>query len=252
VQSCYVLCDAYSFSIVNVKAQLLPSVYRQVSHPALHFRTSSITLEVSLVGDYFELLGSTQAIARVNKSFCNEARRLVDLGIKFSAYLQKKNWDSCCRALQNSSPDQSATTFAVDISVHSFRHHADRIGDVFSQAGFFLQRPSYDFSEDLYYNPQLLEIEGFEAREETVPSFTREPRWNQVEASTIMSSGRAEPEGSKNAPDLVDSILNSLSHSGILHEIQTDQNEIKAPLLPYAEMTFTIRENTANGGSDIR
>jgi len=118
--------------------------------------------------------------------------------------------------------------------VYSFRHHADRIGDIFSQAGFFLQYPTHDFVDALYYNPQLLEFEGFEERQETSASFANGSTLELVEPGISMSSARTDLEHQRNGSDMVDSILNSLSHHGILHEIHTDQNRIRTELLPYA------------------
>jgi SWI/SNF-related matrix-associated actin-dependent regulator of chromatin subfamily A3 len=222
-----------------VKAQL--TRYGRGFRPALLFPTgSSIILEVSLIGDYFELLNYGQAFARLNKSFCNEARRLADFGVGFRAYVQKNSWEACCAALNNSQPEPSATTFAVDVDVYSFRHHADRIGDIFSQVGFFLQCPNHDFAEALYYNPQILEIKGFEEKQETSANFTSEAAPELAEAGISISSDCAEPEPQRDGSDLVDSILNSLSHNGILHEIHTDQNRIKTKLLPYANIIQVI------------
>lgn len=216
------------------------SEYGVVSRPALFSPTSSsINLEVSLKGDYFELLNSGQAFARLNKSFCNEARRLADFGVEFRAYLQKNSWEASCVALNNSLPEPSETTFAVDVNVYSFRHHADRIGDIFSQAGFFLQHPIHDFANAPYYNPQVLKIEGFEERQETSVNFASESTWELVEPGTSMLSDRTELEHQRNGFNQLDSILNSLSHHGILHEIHTDQNRIRTTLLPYDNTILT-------------
>ena len=238
-RSCICLLrNAHPSSIVDVKAQLRTSACGRIYRPALLY--SSIILKVSLVGDYFELLDSGQAFARLNKSFCSEARRLADFGVEFRAYMQKNSWDACCAALNNYLPDPSTTTFAVDVNVYSFRHHADRIGDIFSQAGFFLQCPTHEFAGVLYYNPQILEINGFEGRQETPANFATEPDSELTEAGMAMSFERTEPERQRNESDLVDSILNSLSHNGDLHEIHTDENRIRAELLPYTNTILAI------------
>jgi SWI/SNF-related matrix-associated actin-dependent regulator of chromatin subfamily A3 len=235
-----------------VKARLRPSNYGMVSRPALFFSTSSsVGLEVSLIGDYFELLNLGQAFARLNKSFCSEARRLADFGVQFRAYLQKDSWEGFCATLNNFLPEPSEPTFAVDVNVYSFRHHADRIGDIFSQAGFFLQRSIHDFVEGLYYNPQMLELEGLEERQETSSNFASESMSELVEPESSVSLDRTELERQRNGSDLVDSILNSLSHQGILREIDTDQNQIRTKLLPYVEKIVADGKLCADGLLDI-
>jgi hypothetical protein len=225
-----------------VNAQLRTSKYGVISRPTLLFSsTSSIILEVSLKGDYFELLNSGQPFAHLNRGFCSEARRLADFGVEFRAYLQKDSWEAYYATLNNFLPESSAKTFAVDINVYSFRHHADRIGDIFSPAGFFLQHPTHDFVDALYYNPQLLEFEGFEEKRETSASLASESTLELAEPGISMSSDRADLEHQRNGSDLVDSILNSLSHHEILREIHTDQNRIRTELLPYANTTILTK-----------
>jgi hypothetical protein len=88
------LRNAYPSSIVNVKVQLRTSVYGRVSRPALFFSTgSSIMLEVSLIGDYFELLDAGQNV-RVNGELYNwNLNPLVaDAAIVSSFHPGKRPW----------------------------------------------------------------------------------------------------------------------------------------------------------------
>jgi hypothetical protein len=220
-----------------VKAQLLTSAYGSFSHPTLLCSTGhSIILEVSHEGDYFQLLNSGQAFARLNKSFCSEARRLTDFGVRFRAYLLKDTWNTFGAAQNYYRP--LATTFDVEVNVYSFRHHADRIGDIFSEAGFFLQRPTNDSADVLYYNPQILDLKGFEREKETSSKVsTQSSLVLMTQATALTPLERVEPEHEKNPTDLVESILDSLSHSTILHEIRPDKNRIRTELLPQEKNT---------------
>jgi len=73
----------------------------------------------------------------------------------------------------------------------------------------------------------MLEIGGFEDRQEKSAHFASEAALELIQAGILMFSDRAEPECQRNASVLVDSILNSLPHNGILHGIHTDQTVLE-------------------------
>jgi hypothetical protein len=69
----------------------------------------------------------------------------------------------------------------------------------------------------------MLEIGGLEEWHEKSAQFASEAALELIQAGILTFSDRAELECQRNASDLVDSILNSLPHNGILHEIHTNQ-----------------------------
>lgn len=199
--------------------------------PSLTAIGSSVSFTVSLVGDYFELLGEGRAFARLDKSFAAGARRLVDFSVVFQACLERERWDGFRRVGKHFSIGDDAATFAVDVNVYSFRHHAEEVGSILLCSGIFLQYPTHNLGGETYYNPQILQIDGFQARPEEVMS---EP--DDTPASIVVSNppAQGEPKPSAKSPDRVELILNSLSHKGILHEIRTDTNRIKSELMGQA------------------
>jgi SWI/SNF-related matrix-associated actin-dependent regulator of chromatin subfamily A3 len=229
---------ADSLLIIDVKAQLKISSESPYHHS--HYSEGLyIVFKISLVGDYFELLYQGQKLARMNKNFCVQARRLIPFGVEFQAYLRKADWDSLFTEQSHYVQTSSTTLFTVEVNVYSFRHHADRVGNILSQANFFLQTPGYDSGEVPYCNPQKLEFEGFKARQEGPLNAAD----NHIAISlfadkyTGLARDPEHPQQDLQQPesDLVDSVLNSLSHKDILHEnfeINTDQYRIRTLLLP--------------------
>ena len=191
----------------------------------------SVALSVSLVGDYFELLDEGHAFARLDKSFCSEARRLVDFGVVFRASLDWKRWDDFRRAWRSCPTRDGAATFATDVNVYSLRHHADKVGSILLRSGIFLQRPAHHLGRENYYNPQILEVDGFQEKLDEVMS---EP--DEAPTPVIVQNLPAQDDSrlSVKSPDYVELILNSLSHTSILHEICTDTNRIKSKLMRQA------------------
>lgn len=206
--------------------------YQNLSMPS----GSSITLDVSLVGDYFELLDQETAFARLDKSFCCEARRLVIFGVKFQARLDSKAWDCVKEAWASYETRHDTATFTVDVNIYSLRHHADKIGAMLLRAGIFLQCPAHigTSEEDCYrnyYNPQILEIEGFQVK--VIEDITETGQEEEASAPVLVQS---LPVHSNLAPatippDHVEQILGSLSHANILREMCTDTNRIKSKLM---------------------
>ena len=242
---------AHYVLIINVKAQLRSSNDRAPFLNHLYPISHYVLFDVSLVGDYFELLYSGQKFARLNKDFCREIRQLTRFGVKFQAYLSKSDWASLFPTRSNY-PTSPAVSFDVEVNVYSFKHHADQIGDILAQAGVFLQDPTHDSNEVPYHNPQLLEIQGIEEREETPVAFAEGPALNLISFGSTIEQEKADPERQSKTTDLVDSILDSLSHNGILQEISTDQNRIKTKLLPYAHNIHKCRSCTLLTFSDIK
>ncbi|KAF2013075.1 hypothetical protein BU24DRAFT_263670 [Aaosphaeria arxii CBS 175.79] len=218
-------------SVVNVNAQLR----RQTSG---HLAPQTILgglgpndlLTVSLVGDYFELSHANYAFARLDKSFCGEARRLVDLGVTFQARVDLAQWETIRKEWACFSGQAISNTFAVDVSVYSRRNHADRVGDILLRSNLFLQHPAHHFDIEYYYNPQILELEGFEENPDDVAT---EPMEDEVSTGVEDTYIRSDEQPSGASTDHVELILDSLSHKNILHEIRTDTNLIKSELMKH-------------------
>ncbi|KAH8708493.1 SNF2 family N-terminal domain-containing protein [Phaeosphaeriaceae sp. PMI808] len=123
---------------------------------------------------------------------------------------------------------EDMATFAVDVNVYSLRHHADKVGSFLLHSGIFLQCPVHVPSGQDYYNPQILEVDGVHESPDEVTS-----ELDKTSTPIFMPDkpveGDTTPSG--NSHERVELILNSLSHTGILHEIRTDTNRIKTPLM---------------------
>jgi SWI/SNF-related matrix-associated actin-dependent regulator of chromatin subfamily A3 len=186
-----------------------------------------MALSVSLVGDYFELLNEGRTFARLDKSFCGKARRLVDLGVIFKAYLGWEDWEAVSRSW---TPCSATAVFFVEVHVYSFRHHAEKVGTILLRSGMFLQYPIHGGGQELvgYYNPQVLEVDGFAERPDEIMS---EPDDSPAPVFVSELPAHTVPKPPKSPSDHVESILNSLSHTGILQEIRTDTDLIKSNLM---------------------
>ncbi|CAI6290343.1 unnamed protein product [Periconia digitata] len=88
--------------------------------------------------------------------------------------------------------------------------------------------PKHNPSMQIYYNPQILKVEGFQPKPEESMYEDGEP---QVFDSAPKQPAQSGPLSPKDASDHVDHILNSLSHGTILHEIRTDTSLVKSQLL---------------------
>lgn len=202
------------------------------------------------MGDFFELRDEGCAFARLDKSFCREARRLVVLGVEFQACIERDRWDALERARGSYWASNDKTTFRVDVGVYSPRHHADKIGDMLLRSGIFLQHPKYNHGLEDYYNPQILELDGFE---EGLDEATDEPD-DLISAPVVLpwSTGQNESRPPANTSDQVEVILDSLSHTSILHEIRTDTNLIKSDLMRSVRVTAIVGSFKVDSAVGIR
>ena len=199
--------------------------------PSFAANESSVALEVSLVGDYFELLGQGRALARLDKSFCSEARRLVDFGVEFQACLDWERWEEFRRAWRPYSTRSETATFVVDVNVYSLRHHAEKVGDILLRSAILLQYPTHNPKKDEYFNPQILQVDGFQEISDHLMS-ERDESPVPIIIPNVLVQGIPKP--SANSSEHVEVILNSLSHNNTLHEIRTDTNRIKSELMGQA------------------
>ena len=184
------------------------------------------TFEVVPKGDYFELLSNGYAFARLDKAFCSEARRLVGLEVKFQTCLERKRWEEVLRTSRSHA--DGTVTFSVDVNVRSLMNHADKVGNILLSSGIFLQLPTQNPGGETYYNPQILQLEGFHEKPDDIITEAED-----TPAATVVPHQPAQSnlKPSLNTQSYVEQILDSLSHTNILHEIRTDTNRIKSTLM---------------------
>jgi hypothetical protein len=120
------------------------------------------------------------------------------------------------------------STFDVEVNVKSLMNHADKVGNILLSSGNFLQCPTQIPAGETYYNPQILQIEGFNERPDDIIIEADD------EPTPVVIPGRPSQsnlEPSLDFQDHVEQILDSLSHTDLLHEIRTDTNRIKSKLM---------------------
>ncbi|KAF1927266.1 uncharacterized protein M421DRAFT_394374 [Didymella exigua CBS 183.55] len=248
-----------SLQVLDVNAQARREVcdFIRLTYPP-ETDQHDIPFEILPKGDYFELLSNGHAFARLDKAFCSEARRLVGLEVRFQAYLKRGCWEEAARASR--SCVNATVTFSVDVNVKSLRNHADKVGNILLRSGIRLQSPTHNPGGETYYNPQMLHIEGpFEKPDDIMT----EPEGTPTPAVVLDRPAQSNAKPRPNSQNHVEQILDSLSHTNILHEIRTDTNRIKSTLMrhqmmaldfiaqressrPSAELTFW-REKRRNG-----
>jgi SWI/SNF-related matrix-associated actin-dependent regulator of chromatin subfamily A3 len=216
-----------SLQVIDVKAQARGEAcdFIHRTHP-LETTRHDVAFDISPKGDYFELCKNECAFARLDKAFCSEARRLTGLGVEFQACLERKRWEEVTRAWGPYADE--TVTFSVDVNVKSLMHHADKVGNILLRSGIFLQSPSQNPGGETYYNPQILQIEGFCERPDEVMTEAEDA---PTPAAISDRPAQNNPKPSLNPQDHVEQILDSLSHTNILHEIRTDTNRIKSTLM---------------------
>ncbi|CAN9127235.1 unnamed protein product [Alternaria alternata] len=197
--------------------------------PIVHYEQPQYARGLSPNRDYFELLSNGLAFARLDKAFCTEARRLVGLEVRFQACLERKRWEEVTRPC--GSYADGVVTFSVDVNVKSLINQADKVGDILLSSGSFLQCPTQNPAGETYYNPQILQIEGFHEKPDDMMIEADDARTPVVNPDRPTQSNL---KPSLNPQDHVEQILDSLSHTNILHEIHTDTNRIKSTLMRQA------------------
>lgn len=152
----------------------------------------------------------------------------MDLEVAFEACVEQRTWDDFRSACGPYSIRADTPTLDVDVNVYSLQHHAEKVGNILLQLGLFLQYPVFIPSGQVYHNPQMLVFDGFCEKDEDV---TSEPDEQSTPIFIVDRAVEGAPASSANSDERLDIILNSLSHKGILHELRTDSNRIRTPLM---------------------
>ncbi|RSL69584.1 hypothetical protein CEP53_002167 [Fusarium sp. AF-6] len=198
-------------SIIGEEAQLSQQIHPQtlLSQP----------FAVVKEGDYFALGDGVRTFARLTKGMSRKLHAL-DNGphISLRAYVP--------REVVEASTWHIPTLLPVEVNLYGARDDAEKVGAILSEMGTFLQFPQYGRENVEYHNPHFFRVEGYS---EQVPTETLLPsRQDQVETS---GEGEGE-EVQGDASDVVDSILDSLSHHTILRDIPVN-DRIGTVLLPH-------------------
>ncbi|KAJ5020759.1 SNF2 family N-terminal domain-containing protein [Bipolaris maydis] len=234
-------------SVIDVKAQAQWEEWDFIRHRySLGPHQQVATFDISPKGDYFELSINGHAFARLDKAFCSEARQLVGLEVRLQACLERKHWEQVSTTWAPHA--RSTVTLSVDVNVKSLMNHADKVGNILLGSGIFLQSPSQNPSAEIYYNPQILQLDGFhEKADETMTEVEDMPTPAAV-TDQVAQSNRKSPQ---NPQDHVNQILDSLSHKDILHEICTDTKRIKSTLMHFQNVLTkfeALKRCEARGG----
>jgi SWI/SNF-related matrix-associated actin-dependent regulator of chromatin subfamily A3 len=185
-----------------------------------------VAFEIFARGDYFELVSDGKAFARLDKAFCSEARRLIGLEVRFQACLERKRLEEAIRPSRLYA--DGIVTFSVDVNVKSLMNHADKVGNILLSSGIFLQCPTQNPAGETYYNPQILQIEGFHEKPDDIMIEADDA---QIPVVIPDRPTQSNLKPSLNSQDHVEQILDSLSHTNILQEIRTDTSRIKSKLM---------------------
>ncbi|EMD91847.1 hypothetical protein COCC4DRAFT_144809 [Bipolaris maydis ATCC 48331] len=229
--------------VIDVKAQAQWEEWDFIRHRySLGPHQQVATFDISPKSDYFELSINGHAFARLDKAFCSEARQLVGLEVRLQACLERKHWEQVSTTWAPHA--RSTVTLSVDVNVKSLMNHADKVGNILLGSGIFLQSPSQNPSAEIYYNPQILQLDGFhEKADETMTEVEDMPTPAAV-TDQVAQSNRKSPQ---NPQDHVNQILDSLSHKDILHEICTDTKRIKSTLMQHQMMALDFIERRESG-----
>lgn len=187
---------------------------------------SAVPLQVEKSGDYLELLYNGSKFAKLNKKFCKDVCQLRTEHIELQAFLELGQWSALYNAWRSHS---RATTFETEINIYAPQSNAYRIGKSLAQAGIFLQRPIFNPTDCPYHNPQTIELPGF------IPDVQgAEPEQGRQTDNLNNAQAAAAPRSRRRPQEVLDSVLNSLTHNEIQHDLRAHDNRtLKTELMPY-------------------
>lgn len=173
-------------------------------------------------GDFFALEHNEQKFGWLSKVLCSSLRTLVTgKQVLIHAFMPNKDWMTAINFLAT-----KTSTVSVEINIYGSRADAEWIGRILSKSGIFLQWPRYGLDGSEYYNPHIFRIEGY-PDQIPIEALSSQPATDSTEAPDRGVDEETRPDDSS----MVDSILDSLSHRSLLHEIPVDRR-IKSGLLP--------------------
>jgi SWI/SNF-related matrix-associated actin-dependent regulator of chromatin subfamily A3 len=205
--------------IIDVKVQI--SNINRLKEQELWPIDSAQSFTVLQYGDYFALEYNEQKFAWLNNALCSSLRPLITgRQVRIQAFMSSEDWTTVLHSCSTETP-----TVLVEINIYGSRADAEFIGSTLSKSGIFLQWPRYGLDGVAYYNPHIFRIEGYSDQIpiEILPS----PAADIADAP----DRSVDEETRLNDSSVVDSILDSLSHRSLLHEISVD-HRIRTILLP--------------------
>jgi hypothetical protein len=170
-------------------------------------------------GIFFALEIDGVKFGRLSKSLCSRLHELLAAAkVQILAYVALADWQAGRRVGYGLLP--------LEINFYGAQADAKEIGSISSRLGLFLQYPRFGMDTRSYWNPHILHIEGYVER-----PLRGSPADTLVDTPPQHRSGAevsAVPQESDT--EVVESILDSLSHHSLLREI-TSILGIKSRLL---------------------
>jgi SWI/SNF-related matrix-associated actin-dependent regulator of chromatin subfamily A3 len=219
--------------VLDVKSQLQFPEDRSKVLQSFKDRYNSywVGFDVTVEGDYFSLKNGDQRVARLNKKTCNDLLPLKE-DIIIRAFANTQKWSETWKEL----PSQvKVFPFSVELNIYGLKEDANRIGELLSSSGTFLQPPQFETEDFEYHNPHFFRFDGYIEKTALHPLLSEEPGFSSGHSKRIDASEAEILETQTSNAVQVDSILDSLSHHSDLRQISIDRR-IKTELLEYAEL----------------
>ncbi|GAW19058.1 hypothetical protein ANO14919_085420 [Xylariales sp. No.14919] len=205
-------------SIIGVKVQICNIA--NLNRWGIRADSSAQAFDIVQEGDYFALERDDIKFGRLNKGLCKQLHEIVSkYQVRIQAFVSTNDWNTTMSSWNHENP----TFLLAEINVYGTRANAQDVGDVLSKFKIFLQMPQHSLGNAEYYNPHILRIEGCSEL-----AWPEQPRLSPKDASETPERSDGEARSTDTA--VVDSILDSLSHRGVLREISVVP-DIKSTLL---------------------
>ncbi|KAK8133073.1 P-loop containing nucleoside triphosphate hydrolase [Apiospora kogelbergensis] len=199
-------------------------------------------------GDFLTLKFLEVKFGRLNKGLCKALRDLVAQSqVHIQAFIPSDNLVTAMQSRNGRTPEH----LPAEINIYGPKANAREIGGILSKSGIFLQMPQYGLETAEYYNPQILRMEGYPDILQLDES--QESTNGAHETDTHEAPGRSQRDPTRrNDTEMVESILDSLSHHPMLQEIATVP-DIRTPLLDHQKeaIDFVYRRETEQMGTDL-
>jgi hypothetical protein len=211
--------------IIDVKVQLRDGV------SAKEYKTGSSVDSVqsfAVVQEscYFTLLDGASKVGCLNKELSTLLHQAFNgQQVRLQAFVPEKDW---LQAIHTYDQKGSVIVKNVEINVYGLHERAEFVGKGLSNNELWLQCPHHGIAGVKYHNPHLYSVEGFS---EDIPVEISDKADNPKIAQSNHRAPEAQAVQSDDS-EVVDSILDSLSHHVSLREISVD-HRIKRELLPY-------------------
>ncbi|KAJ3579073.1 hypothetical protein NPX13_g1492 [Xylaria arbuscula] len=233
-------------SIIEVEVQLhnIDKLDRWDPFPGSAVQSFNVGME----GDYVTLEYREIRFGRLKKGLCRLLRKIMSMQrVRIRGHISTHDWHKAI----NTRNRVAANNLFLELSINGAREDAKEVGAIMSKSGVFLQMPHYGLEGLEYYNPHILRMEGHsEAMYSEIVPFEQPDIYTKRPRETLGEGERAGAEC--NDTDIVDSILDSLSHHNVLREINI-VSDIRSALLPHQKeaVDFIFRRETERSSSEL-